>query len=76
MKNGTRVRITKGRMKTEIGTVIGTTTNANWEFLIAVRRDNPKAREPVMWFGSNSLEILKGEFNPANQTYSSKRMRK
>ncbi len=56
MKVGTKVEIIKDRLKGEKGTVVGT-SDLNMEHKIIVSRENPKARDPIMGFGSCGLRV-------------------
>jgi ribosomal protein L24 len=52
-----RVKITKGRMAGETGTVIGE-TNLNMNHLVAVRRDNLNARKGIVWLRQSGVTLI------------------
>lgn len=52
-----RVKITKGRLTGETGTIVGE-TNLNMNHLFAVRRDNPKARKRDAWLSRRALILI------------------
>ncbi len=53
-----KVVITKGRLKNETGTAIGERTDANWNHMIHVTRDNPRARDKCVQLPCSWLEAL------------------
>ncbi len=57
MKVRDKVKITKGRLKGEICTVIGT-TDLNMDHRIIVSRHNPLARDTIMGFGEYKLALI------------------
>ncbi|MCK5607682.1 hypothetical protein KAR91_37705 [Candidatus Pacearchaeota archaeon] len=56
-----KVVITKGRLKHETGTAIGERTDANWNHMIQVNRDNPKARDRCVQIPRSWLEAIPKE---------------
>ena len=55
MKPFDKVSIIKGRLTGETGMVIGT-SDLNYDHVIIVRRDNPRARNTIMGFKRHELE--------------------
>ncbi len=57
MKVYSKIRITKGRLKGETGTVIGDTC-LNMDYRIIVFRDNSRARDKIMGFYRDELVLV------------------
>ena len=57
---GQKVTITKGRLKGETGTTEGYRVSANYETMLWVRRDNPKAMDRVIQITTRWLKPTGG----------------
>jgi len=55
---GQKVIITKGRLRGETGVTEGGRTSANYESMIYVRRDNPKARNKIVQVIKHWLKFI------------------
>ncbi len=53
-----KVVITKGRLKHETGTAIGERVDANYNHMVHVKRDNPKARDKCVQIPSSWLKTI------------------
>ena len=55
-KKNTRVKIIKGRLKGETAVAESKRTDANWNTMIHIRRDNPEARVRCVQIDADYLE--------------------
>ena len=53
-----KVAVLKGRLRGETGIAVGERITSNYGHVIAMRRDNPKARKKDVWFLASNLKLI------------------